>query len=76
MRELIQRKDDLVAQKATPPYYLNVNNFVALCIDSDEKALNLSFSTFIYYFIPATEAYFLAPRHSNLLFIQLCGRLQ
>ena len=25
MRELIQRKDDLVAQRATPPYYLNVN---------------------------------------------------
>lgn len=25
MRELIQRKDDLVAQRATPPYYLNVS---------------------------------------------------
>ena len=24
MRELIQRKDDLVAQRATPPYFLKV----------------------------------------------------
>ncbi|KAK9918982.1 hypothetical protein WJX75_008465 [Coccomyxa subellipsoidea] len=36
MRELIQRKDDLVAQKATPPYYLN----------ADLKELKLSVATF------------------------------
>jgi hypothetical protein len=43
MRELIQRKDDLVAQKATPPYYLNVNNFFTLCKPNDGKALTCHF---------------------------------
>ncbi len=33
MRELIQRKDDLVAQKATPPYYLNVSTLVLTALD-------------------------------------------
>ena len=28
MRELTQRKDDLVAKRATPPYYLNVSCFL------------------------------------------------
>ena len=36
MRELIQRKDDLVAQRATPPYFLKVLSprpgRAALCI--------------------------------------------
>ncbi|CAL8465627.1 g5163 [Coccomyxa elongata] len=36
MRELIQRKDDLVAQRATPPYYLN----------ADLHELKLSVATF------------------------------
>lgn len=26
MRELIARKDEMVAQRATPPYYLNVRS--------------------------------------------------